>query len=178
MNPSITPSQLVNQYQILHQSNQQYGAGAAFGERILKLSATWNLTSFLDYGCGKGKLADFIRDRNWKCDKYDPAIPGIDHYPNRTYDLIIANDVFEHLHPNTYDEEIRKFAKLSRRGIFLNISCRPAVHHLPNGENCHTLVKTPYEWMIYLSYTFKEFDLLNLEYNPKNKNLILIFMKP
>ena len=37
-----------------------------------------NSKSILDYGCGKGKLMEFLNEKGYKCTGYDPAIEKYD----------------------------------------------------------------------------------------------------
>lgn len=187
---------LIDQYKKLHQDLPGYGAGAAYGTKILELITENNFKTILDFGCGKGELAKFLnrkskeKNADYYCSAYDPAIPAFDRIHSNHFDLVIANDVFEHFHPVTYISDIERVASLASRGIFLNISCRPAVHLLPNGENCHTCLMTPNEWIRTLVHEdsiecneshfdglFKGFTLMELKYHPKNKNLVLFFLK-
>lgn len=166
---------LIEQYKILHQTQKNYGNAATYLKHILEIIKRDKHESILDFGCGKGELArklcvDLIHASQCVyC--YDPAIERFSTLPNGDFDLVIANDVFEHFDPKEVDEELKLINYIARRGIFANISCRSAIHHLPNGTNCHTTLLKPNEWLKLMDRLFVGKTLISKQYNEKNKNL-------
>ncbi len=138
-----------------------------------------NLKTVIDYGCGKGLLADKINGAGIECDKYDPAIEEYEKIPTGVYDLVVCNDVLEHLTTNCYSSTLIKISSLAKRAIFLNISCRPAVHKLPDGRNCHTLVQEPEWWANKTESIFgiNGLKIIDSSFNMKNQNLVLVFAR-
>lgn len=167
--------ELIDQYKELHERNSTYGKTATYSKTIHDLCMHHGCKTLLDYGCGKGMLANVISNlSNREIDtyKYDPAIPEFSKYPTGMFDIVVANDVLEHLSPNDYKEDIDKIVSLASIILFFNISCRPAVFRLPNGQNCHTLVRDS-EWWIRLLGSYEDFNIIISDFRPNNKNLVL-----
>jgi hypothetical protein len=148
--PNPSRLDLIAQYRLLHQRLPGYGASLTSIVRLTGLIGTFRCRSVLDFGCGKGKLVNALRATvDATVEGYDPAIDAFADPSTlkARYDLVIANDVLEHLHPDELADELKQLRRLSRKCLFLNISCRPAVHVLPDGRNCHTIILTPDEWI-------------------------------
>lgn len=171
--------ELIEQYKILHKEKPGYGSGATYLNKILKICAMNDCYTALDYGCGKGKLADKINDgtkiHDVICDKHDPAIEEYSQLPEKKYDIVIANDVLEHLHPSSYLKDILQMFMLSKKLLFFNISCRPAKSFLPNGKNCHTLLMSPDKWIEKLS-TMQNVAKNFQSFHEDNQNLEMVIM--
>jgi hypothetical protein len=163
---------LIKQYKKLHKNNINYGAGATYADKIFNIAKLAGFKTALDFGCGKGKLGDKLNGMGLKTKYYDPAVDEFSAVPNTKVDFVIANDVLEHLDPITFMADIRFMLSFAKKGLFLNISCRPAVHVLPNGQNCHTLVMPQDRW-ITLFKSIKNVSILGYEYHEGNKNLEL-----
>jgi 2-polyprenyl-3-methyl-5-hydroxy-6-metoxy-1,4-benzoquinol methylase len=62
----------------------------------------------LDYGCGKGVLADQLNKlKHISCEKYDPAIPDYDVRPKKVFDCLINTDVLEHIPEDELDGTLK-----------------------------------------------------------------------
>jgi len=179
-----TPSprlELIAQYRQLHETLPGYGIGLTSVVRIAGLIEGFRCRSVLDFGCGKGKLVEALRQRcGVTIEGYDPAIDAFaDPAKLATrYDFVIGNDVLEHFHPDELETELAQLRKLSRRCLFLNISCRPAAHHLPNGQNCHTCVFPPARWIELIEEHLVDHDkggsLPIVEFSKSNRNLMVL----
>ena len=135
----------IEQYKILH-SQKRYGTSS---ERQLvipvqNLINKKNPQSVLDYGCGQSRLYTMITGPAI-VDRYDPAIPGIDHIPLEHYDLVICTDVMEHIPREEIDNVLHKLYTLGDI-VFIVISCVLAHEILPNGENAHITVESQAWW--------------------------------
>lgn len=168
--------ELIDQYKILHQKSKGYGKAASFLSEIIRLCKNNDLNSVLDFGCGKFILGSKLKESGIECDGYDPAIYEYSKLSDRVYDLVVCNDVLEHLHQDDYKSDIELIRGLSSKAIFFNISCRPAKVILPNGDNAHSIVRTPNEWISDLIEILK-MDLVYSRYNYNNRNLVLFFIK-
>jgi hypothetical protein len=168
--------ELIEQYKILHKEKPAYGNGATYFDKIVRLCEGQDCWTALDYGCGKGALADKINERtDVVCDKYDPAIEEYSVLPDKKYDIVIANDVLEHLHPSSYLSDIRKMFQLSKKMLFFNISCRAAKFFLPNGKNCHTMIAGP-DWWTEKLYSMDNVGKNYQTFHEGNQNLEMVII--
>lgn len=163
---------LIEQYKLLHSKNAGYGRSATCLSEIQTLCRTRGYKNLIDYGCGKGLLADKL-EPEFSVQRYDPATFPTPPVPA---DLVICMDVMEHLCIDNHDGEMSYYKHVLRHqsrlseNLFANISCRPAVHRLPNGMNCHTLVRSPEWWLDQIKPYFK---ILGHRFNHENQNLVL-----
>ncbi|RYD25167.1 MAG: methyltransferase domain-containing protein, partial [Verrucomicrobiaceae bacterium] len=177
-------AELVEQYRLLHERRPDYGSGASHVERIAAIIERRGVRSVLDFGCGKGALVERLRARfpEVVVDGYDPAIRGRERIPleryQMGYEMVIANDVLEHLDAEGYGEDLLEMGRLEPRWLFFNISCRPAVNVLPNGVNCHTLVRRPEWWREVLLACFPGFIEHGSEWNERSKGWMLAMTRP
>ena len=127
----------------LHRTNLAYGVGGKrHVQMVLDLVATMKSPSVLDYGCGKGLLAQALPFPIWE---YDPAIPGKTESP-RPADLVICTDVLEHIelyHLAYVLDDLRRCVK--NVGFFV-IDTEKAIKTLPDGRNTHLIVKDRRWW--------------------------------
>ncbi len=138
----------IDQYKEIHKKHSGYGKGGnAHYYYIATIIYYQGYRGAIDFGCGKGGLADQLdRQSGFTCDRYDPAIPGIDVLPDkRTYDVVVNTDVLEHIPEAELDSVLHVFRKLSENAIIIPHLSR-ATRILPNGENAHCTIKTPSEW--------------------------------
>ena len=109
------------------------------------------LPSVLDYGCGKGFLAEELDFPIWE---YDPAIPGKDRLP-KPADIVVCTDVLEHIEPDQLDavlDDLRRVIKCV--GIFA-ICLSPAFKTFSDGTNIHRIVMPKTWWQMKLAEYFK-----------------------
>jgi 2-polyprenyl-3-methyl-5-hydroxy-6-metoxy-1,4-benzoquinol methylase len=146
----------------LHQSNSLYGTGgAAHKDKILELFDKYNTQDALDYGCGKGKLAEVLPVK-----QYDPAIPEHSKLPEPA-DIVICSDVLEHIEPEYLDGVLNHLRELTRTAGYFVISLREASKTLPDGRNAHLIVQPAIWWIAKLSM----FEIVSQEI--KDKTLYL-----
>lgn len=144
----ISPDYTI-QNRILHETRPTFGADAKWIDRVLFLAQKHECKSVLDYGCGKGILADRIG-----ATKYDPAtFPGHPH----PHDLVICLDVLEHVEPNCLDAVLCHIRELTLKVAFLVVATRPARKNLPDGRNAHLIIQSQDWWTDKLS---EHFDLI------------------
>lgn len=136
----------VELYRRVHESNERYGAGSRHFDYVQLVLTCMRYCDVLDYGCGKGVLVNQLIERKIaSCTKYDPAIPGVDRLPARTFDVVINTDVLEHVPEGELDSVLERLTSLSPNGIIIP-HLGKAREILPNGENAHCTIKTPEEW--------------------------------
>ncbi len=136
----------------LHEQTPAYGAGGSkHAQTVLKLCENLKTTSVLDYGCGKGTLANNIPFPIWE---YDPAVPGKDAQP-RAADIVVCTDVLEHIEPEKLAAVLGNISSLTQKVAFLVISTRAAKKTLADGRNAHLIQQTAEWWKKTLSKYFE-----------------------
>jgi hypothetical protein len=110
-------------------------------------------------GCGKGFFyknpsnqyglqIKSLRDY-WDIDVdlYDPCFEENSNLnENKYYDLVICVDVLEHIPTNDIDWVLEKLLTKTKKYLFINIACFPAIALLPNGKNAHINIQPPKWW--------------------------------
>jgi hypothetical protein len=116
---------------------------------LMSLIRNSNISSCLDYGCGRGEAWELHNLKKLFDLKdlylYDPTIAEFQNRPNNQVDLVICIDVMEHVPEHCVEEVLDDVAFFAKKAIFFNISTRPAAKVLPNGSNAHQTVR-PREW--------------------------------
>ncbi len=137
----------IEQYEKLHKQDLDYGASASrYLPEICLLIDYLKPKTILDYGCGKGALSNALIEKypDIKIYKYDPAIPEYNEIPVEHVDMLICQDVLEHI-PEEFlpkvIEEIKNIADNALIGLFHIKSG----NILPNGEDAHCTIQPP-EW--------------------------------
>lgn len=171
---------LIEQYRQLHREKPAYGSSATAAAEIAAVIKARGLKTVLDFGCGKGGLVRELRRMlpDVVIHGYDPAISEFDVIPLKQYDMVACLDVLEHLDQNSYQEELGSIHALNPRWLFCNISCRPAMAVLPNGQNAHTLLRSPRWWKETLLAHFEGFFEQSGRWNEQNRDWLVSFAKP
>lgn len=137
----------------LHKAHPEFGAGAwRKAAAILEIFTHGNYETLLDYGCGKGALADALPEI--KVAEYDPAIPGKDALPEPA-DMVACLDVLEHIEPEKLHGVLKHLASLTKHEMFFTISTRPAHKDLADGRNAHLIVENAEWWAEQLEQHFQ-----------------------
>lgn len=142
----------------LHRERADYGAHAAtaWGDWVRRVARAHGCASVLDYGCGKATLGAMLAADGFAVQNYDPAMEAF-AAPPRPADLVVCNDVLEHIEPDCIDDVLADIARLSRRLAALTVATVPAAKTLPDGRNAHLIVQ-PLEW--WLSRLFVHFRMV------------------
>lgn len=126
----------------LHQTNLLYGVGGGKHAKVVReLKEKLQADSILDYGCGKGRLAEELGFPIWE---YDPAIPGKDIAP-RSADLVVCTDVLEHIEPDKILPVLADLRRVTKKVGYFTIHTGPAQKTLPDGRNTH-LIQQGRQW--------------------------------
>ena len=171
--PSRNYLEKINMYKKMHEEGYTEKNGKKVSEEksfngistipyapiIKKIINKNNLSSLLDYGCGKGEFYEnkFTLDNNdypsfrkfWgiNIDLYDPCYKKHNVLiKEKTYDIVICIDVLEHIPQEDIDVVLEQISLLSKKYIFLNVGCYEAAALLPNGENAHINIQEPKWW--------------------------------
>ena len=149
----------------MHRTTPGWGAGAGkkWGWMVEDLMLSYDTTSVLDYGCGKGHLQQKIR--HVTC--YDPNVPQFANLP-APHDIVVCFDVLEHVEPECIDDVLEHIRDLTKVVTFLNIATRKGSkkHTLPDGRNAHLIVEDTEWWKNKLE---KLFMIRNINETPGKK---------
>ncbi len=147
---------------------------SSYADVIKKIIEKNNITSLLEYGCGKAyyynnefthneKLIKSLKDY-WGTEIYlfDPCVIKYNKFPNNSVDLTLCIDVLEHIPEEDIDWVLEKFLSITKKFSFISVACYPAIATLPNGENAHITIHTPEWWLNKLSKFYKINPLLKI----------------
>jgi 2-polyprenyl-3-methyl-5-hydroxy-6-metoxy-1,4-benzoquinol methylase len=134
----------------LHADNPDYGmASVHFAPLVAQVVRANKVRQVLDYGAGKGRLAESLPGHLKEpvtVTPYDPAIEAWSATPQPA-DMVACIDVLEHIEPDHLDAVLDDLKRVTQRiGIF-TISTGPAVRVLPDGRNAH-LIQQPASWWL------------------------------
>ena len=143
-----------------HSTDAEWGAsGPKFADRVIPLIMQTESGTVIDYGCGKGALADVINSQlGLEPVLYDPGIPAHANPPKDPADIVICTDVLEHVEPELLDNVLEHIAHLTKKAAYLIIHTGDCGHKLPDGRAAH-LIQQPRGWWeaVLLESSFAEY---------------------
>ncbi len=153
----------------MHRDKAGYGSyGEKYVSQITALALALGTKDILDYGCGKGTLAN---NMPFKIKQYDPAMAKHSALP-KPADLVVCTDVLEHVEPEFIGDVLDHLNTLViKRGFFV-ISTRQAHKHLPDGRNAHLIVEDARWW---LNALWDRFNIVGFQ---DLKEEILVIVEP
>lgn len=136
------------QQQDLHDSRPDYGvASVQFAPMVSELINGNNVKELLDYGAGKGRLAQSIQiNHEVQIQMYDPGVPQFSKAP-APKEMVCCIDVLEHIEPEYLDNVLDHLQLLTQRMGFFTVHTGPAAKVLPDGRNAH-LIQQPSQWWL------------------------------
>lgn len=140
----ITP-EYIDEQKLLHRSEAYGSRGFNWGYLIAGIAVIEKCKSILDYGCGKGTLAQTLEKAGFDARRYDPAIPEFAAAPTKAQ-LVACVDVLEHIEPECLDDVLDHLAALTKRVLFVAISTRKAKRFLSDGRNTHLIIEDGETW--------------------------------
>jgi len=164
----MTPEELLEAYKVAHSERGCMGGNATLKvkDEIKHLVDLLSAETLLDYGCGKGwQYRDHQCHEYWgtKVYLYDPGYDKYNVKPKGKFDIVIAVDVLEHLHPSTAIQTIREIFSYARKGVFFRIDTKPARKHFKDGTNFHTLQRDR-RWWLDILYQLKGNKILEVKF--------------
>lgn len=169
----------IKQYELLYKRKKNYGkTSIKLYDMLKKIINDLNISSVLDYGCGKSKLLDLIKkNKKIKIYRYDPAIKKYSKLTKNKTDLVICTDVLQHV--PLYDLD-RVLKEIKSKGIYIlfYIKCTNHKTKLPNGTYANCTVYDKKWWLEKLSnyfYDIKEIkisDLTSVCFIMKGENIM------
>lgn len=173
--------ELINQYIQLHNSQLGYGANYNEGkwhQDFLDLLKEKKCKTVLDFGCGKGVFVDELNKLSYDAVGYDPAVDKFKNFPTGFYDAILCTDVLEHLEEETFHEELNQIKNKNPKLIYFNVAYEKAHTLLPNGLNCHTLIKNKEWWAENLISFYDTYEpIREKDYPWGSKSIVVAFIK-
>lgn len=156
-----------------------FGKRAKYPKYLTEFIQSINPKSMIDFGCGKGRLVDRIKEEYSNIDVrgYDPGNKNFNSPIEKPVDLLMSTDVLEHIEP-IYLEETLKFLSTKSRYVYHLIACCPAKLILPDGRNAHLIIEGKDWWrqkFLDLNYRIIQEDWLEFTKFSKElrKNLLI-----
>ncbi len=167
-----------NQLVKLHKSSV-FGDMKTIPSDVRLLIEKYNVSSILDFGCGKGLLVESLKKEfpNIKVYGYDPSDTDKNVLPENV-DMIISFDVLEHIEPNFINETLINLKTICNKVMHHVIACHPAKRILEDGRNAHLIVESPEWWKVKIletiNWNFSFEDIISYVSNPKKGNPISV----
>ena len=181
MKPSQEYHDLIDSYKVLHQEEGKFKGISLVPlvPTLMSLVKENDCKTLLDYGCGKAipydkdrcKEVDLRHPIQKLCnlksfDLYDPAYEKYSTLPNKKYDIVVCTDVLEHIAEQDIDYVLTEILSHSKKIVFLNISCQPALKHFKEGKfkgkNVHISVFDPSWWGHKIGIIWNKFNHLKV----------------
>jgi len=146
----------VTLYRQMHEDPLMFGGDTTkmYVKQINELITKFNVSSILDYGCGKG--FQYTRDRihhehfnSIMPALFDIGVSDYQHLPSGTFDAVISIDVLEHIPEIQLEYVLKQIYSKATKCVFLGIHTHKATKHFANGDNVHCTIH-PVEWWIEL----------------------------
>ena len=160
MNETISADYLEQQRK-LHE-NPNYGvASLSFAPIVADVMRQTGCKSVSDYGAGKRRLLEGLRQSGVEPTPYLPYDPVFPEYGEpKPADLVCCIDVLEHIEPDLVDNVILELSRVTTNLGFFSIHMGPAGKTLSDGRNAH-LIQKPSSW--WLKKLTDHFEILHLQ---------------
>jgi 2-polyprenyl-3-methyl-5-hydroxy-6-metoxy-1,4-benzoquinol methylase len=163
----------INQLQKLHTDKKRING---FGGKVKNLGEfyffmnKWNPNSLLDYGCGKGFILNYLKEKysSINVKGYDPAVEEYQTIDGM-FDCVFSNDVLEHVEMEYLDQVLAHIDSLSSKYIWLRIDTLPARKTLSDGRNAHLILQSQDWWYNKISLAFDQRNVIYKNLNSKGK---------
>jgi len=135
--------------QQLHQSPDYGTASVYYAPLVAEALDAFGANEMLDYGAGKGRLGDTLKQqlqRPLVIHHYDPAIPKWSALPDPC-PFVACIDVLEHIEPELIDNVLDDLARVTIGVGLFTVQTGQAVKVLPDGRNAHLIQRPPTWWL-------------------------------
>jgi hypothetical protein len=159
MNETISADYLEQQRK-LHE-NPNYGiASLSFAPIVADVMRQTGCKSLSDYGAGKKRLLEGLRQSGLEPTPYLPYDPVFPEYGKpKPADLVCSIDVLEHIEPDLVDNVILELARVTTNLGFFSFHMGPAGKTLSDGRNAYLIQKPSSWWLKKLTDHFEIFHL-------------------
>ena len=147
--PTLISEGYRQEQRMLHQKEDYGVASTLYGKRVADLVKLTGATEVLDYGAGKGRLADAVAPHlEWEItlDRYDPAVEEFAEQSDPA-ELVVCIDVLEHIEPDHLDGVLDDLKRVTKAVGFFTIATGPALKVLSDGRNAH-LIQQDIDWWL------------------------------
>jgi len=129
--------------------NTGYGvASVVFAPLVSEIITAYDSKSLCDYGAGKKRLAEALKELNNLPELYFPYDPAFPEYGEpKKADLISCIDVLEHIEPDFIDNVIAELSSITTKHCFCTVNRAPAQKVLPDGRNAHLIQESTSWWL-------------------------------
>jgi trans-aconitate methyltransferase len=130
----------------LHQS-KAFGNKSGIPQEVIDCIEKYQVTSFLDFGCGKGYFLQALKEKypNIEIFGFDPANENFQTLPDKV-DMIYSSDVLEHIEPEKLEDTILDLKSRCSKVMYHLIACHPAKRTMSDGRNAHLIIHLPDWW--------------------------------
>lgn len=165
MPQTVTPSPplISEEYRRLQQQlheNPKYGvASITYAPLVADVMRHLGMTELLDYGAGKGRLGEALRQHFQEpltIHHYDPAVPEWASPPAPCM-FVACIDVLEHIEPYLLENVLDDLKRVTLGAGLFSVHTEAADKFLPDGRNAHLIQKPPDWW---LPKILERFDLV------------------
>jgi len=181
LKPSEDYYDLLDSYKELHKEEGKFRGISLVPlvPTLMNITKENNCKTLLDYGCGKAipyskkecKSIGLRKPVQELCnlnsfDLYDPAYPKYNKLSKKKYDIVVCTDVMEHIAEQDIDYVLKDILSHSKKAVFLNISCQPALKHFKEGkfkgQNVHISVFDGVWWSDKVKNIWNKFKHLKI----------------
>ena len=147
--------------------NPNYGvASVEYAPLVAQVMDAVGVTELLDYGAGKGRLGQTLREMAESpiiVHHYDPAIPPWSA-PAQPCRFVACIDVLEHIEPDLIDNVLDDLKRVTLGTGVFTVHTGPAAKLLTDGRNAHLIQQPPLWWLPKL---LSRFDLVQFNRMPQ-----------
>ena len=147
--------------------NPDYGvASIHYAPLVAEVMQQVGARELLDYGAGKGRLGQTLRQHiqgPLTIHHYDPAIPEWSAPPTPCR-FVACIDVLEHIEPHLLDNVLDDLRRVTTGAGVFTVHTGAAARVLPDGRNAH-LTQQPPEW--WLPKFMERFELVQFGRTPQ-----------
>ena len=119
----------------------------------------------LDYGCGPNASLAAFSGR--AVTNYDPGVSAYSTAPVGTFDLVVCNQVLEHIEPECIDAVLDDVRGYAGKAALISVSTEPSTKLL-DGMDWHSFVKEPAWWHVKFIESFPGCEFIDLGGHPSD----------